>query len=250
MVDFLKRENKPDLAFVYTKGANDDLPTVVFLSGYRSDMEGTKALYLEQECKKREQSFLRFDYSGHGQSEGLFEEGMISTWYDDAEELINSVIKSPIVLVGSSMGGWISLLLGKNHSKNVAAIIGIAAAPDFTHDIETALDNNQKEELNKKGYVEIGNDYSDEPYVFTKAFLDDGKEKCLLDKEIDINVPVVLIQGMKDEDVPWQKAFRIKNAIGSNADVVLIETGDHRLSTPENLSLLNQQVELVSGLEK
>jgi pimeloyl-ACP methyl ester carboxylesterase len=248
MVQFLKREGAPDLAYVYQEGANEDLPAIIFLGGFRSDMEGTKALFLEQKCVERDQSFLRFDYSGHGRSGGDFKEGTISSWAKDAMDIRDHCLSGPHILVGSSMGGWISLLLARQGPDNLKGLIGIAAAPDFTRDIKQRFSQEQHAELNEKGYVLVPNDYSDEPYIFTKTLIDDGEQNCLLDHEFSFDFPVRLIQGMKDVDVPWQTAYRIKNVLGGDSDVLLIESADHRLSEPENLALLDEQVCLLSGV--
>ena len=243
MPEFLKRNNAPDLAYVKSKGANHSLPLIVFLGGFRSDMEGTKALYLEEQCKQRDQSFIRFDYRGHGQSEGVFEEACISDWAQDAQDIIEQCTSGPIILVGSSMGGWISLLIALKLDR-VAGLVGLAAAPDFTTWMEERMSVQQKEQLESDGYFELPNDYDDTPYIITKKLIEDGRQNTLLDKEVSINVPVRLIQGMKDTDVEWQVAHRIKNAIiGDNVEVVLLENADHRLSSPDQLEVLNKTLE-------
>ena len=249
MTEYFERENLPKLAYVYRKGENDSLPTVMFLGGFRSDMEGTKALYFEQQCAARGQTYLRFDYSGHGISGGTFEEGTIGQWADDALVMLDTFTSGTVILVGSSMGGWISLLLALKRPERVAGLVGIAAAPDFTKDIEAVLNEGQKQEIMTKGRVELPNDYSDEPYVFTRALIEDGSRNCVLDKELNYAFPVRLVQGMQDTDVPWQTAFRIKNAvIDDDVEVILVESGDHRLSTPENLTLIDRQIQEISGV--
>lgn len=239
MVEFLKRENAPDLAYVYHEGSSD-LPPVMFLGGFRSDMEGTKALYLEEQCCARGQSYLRFDYSGHGQSEGDFENHFISDWARDAYAVLTAKIDRPAILVGSSMGGWISLLLATRHPKHVRALIGLAAAPDFTLWMEEKMTDEQKQALENKGEFLLENNYGD-PYVITKRLIDDGRNNLLLDKSIEIEVPVRLIQGKQDADVPWQIAERIKDKIkGQDTKIIYIEDADHRLSSPEQLAILGE----------
>lgn len=223
-----------DIAYVKTPGAG---PTVVFLSGFRSDMNGTKALFLEEVCRARGQGFVRFDYGGHGQSGGAFAEGTISSWTRDALTIIDRVTDGPVILVGSSMGGWIGLLCAVKRPDRVVGFIGLAAAPDFTDWIAARLTAAQRDELSAKGFIEEPNDYAPEPYVFTRALIDDGAGNRILDGDIDLSIPVRLIQGMKDADVPWQTAWRIKKALKSaDVGVLMVEDGDHRLSRPEDLT--------------
>lgn len=242
MPDFLTRENSPDLAYIKVEG-DSSLPTVMFLGGFRSDMEGTKAIYLEEQCKSRNQSYIRFDYRGHGISQGVFEESCISEWTQDALDIFEHCTIGQVILVGSSMGGWISLLMALKKLERIQAIIGLAAAPDFTQWMEEGMSEEQKESLETQGQFELPNDY-DEPYIITKKLLDDGRQNSLLGGPIDINVPVRLIQGMKDVDVEWQVSHRIKNAItGSDVEVILLEEADHRLSNPDQLAVLNSTLE-------
>ena len=243
---YLEREKASNLAYVKYNAVEGaaDLPTIMFLGGFRSDMEGTKALYLEEKCKERGQNFIRFDYSGHGASEGKFEEGCIGDWAADALDIFDQLTQGPVMLVGSSMGGWISLLIGLKRSKRVHSIIGLAAAPDFTKIMEERMDDEQKALLNSQGYFELPNDYSDDPYIITKRLIDDGRDQCLLNKAIDITVPVRLIQGKKDVDVQWETANKIKDCLVSDdVEVILLDDADHRLSSPDELQCLNETVE-------
>ncbi|MAE50694.1 MAG: alpha/beta hydrolase [Micavibrio sp.] len=242
---FLKRSGKNDIAYHYSApvGEGKDLPHVFFLGGFKSDMNGTKATYLEAQCKARGQGFLRFDYTGHGQSGGDFVDGTIGSWKGDALDIFDHIAADKVILVGSSMGGWISLLVAREREKFLHGIIGIAAAPDFTIDMWfNRLNESQRQEIEEKGRAELPNDY-DEPYILTKALFEDGKQHLLLDAEQDIDVPMVLIQGMADPDVPWEVTARIEKAFPkSEVDIVLIEDGDHRLSRPEDLALLDKEV--------
>ena len=232
--------NGYDLAYVKTPGKS---PTIVFLGGYRSDMDGTKALYLEQLAKEQGYGFLRFDYGGHGVSGGAFKDGTIGSWTEDALFMIDHQTQGDLILAGSSMGGWIALLCALKRPERVKALLGIAAAPDFTLWIEEELTAQHRAELAEKGYFEEPNEYSDEPYLFTAALLEDGRKQALLGGEIALDIPVRLAQGMKDTDVPWQTAHRIKNAItGKDVEVLLVETADHRFSRPEDLELLGRTV--------
>ena len=241
-VSFLQRKDAPALAYRKQEGSAKGLPTVLFLTGFCSDMEGTKAAFLAGECAKRGQSCIRFDYRGHGLSEGKFEDGTIGLWKQDALDVLDQLTQGNVVLVGSSMGGWISLLVARDRPNRVTGLVGLAAAPDFTREIKDKASDDQRKLLELEGSFALPNDY-ETPYIITQNLIDDGEQHCLLDGPIDISVPVRLIQGMKDPDVPWQKAHRINNALVSqNKKVYLVEDGDHRLSRPQDLELLAKQV--------
>lgn len=243
---FFRRDGQPALAYQWHGGTNQDLPAVVFLTGFRSDMAGTKAEFLAQACAAAGQNYLRFDYRGHGFSEGAFENGTIGLWQRDAMDIIQAKTSGPIVLVGSSMGGWIGLLCTRALKTRVKGFIGLAAAPDFTRDMQSQLSDAQKAVLAEHGVISIPNDYA-EPCIITQALLEDGEQHCLLQAPIDITCPVRLIQGMKDTDVPWQTAHRILNALtGTDKQAYFREEGDHRLSSPEDLALLASLVSEVS----
>lgn len=248
--EFLQREDGPALAFCRFMPDQAYGPTVVFLGGFRSDMQGSKALYLDESCRKRDQPFIRFDYSGHGQSAGDFEQGAIGVWFQDALAVVDQLTTGPLVLAGSSMGGWISLLVARARPARVKAIIGIAAAPDFTKDMVAQMTPAQYAVLMNEGRLLIPNHYSAEPYVITSRLIEDGPQHFLLEKSLDLQIPVKLIQGLKDEDVSWQTALRIKDALnaGGNQDVEIlsVEEGSHRLNRPEDLALIDLQVQKVS----
>lgn len=248
----LKRDGKPALAYRKTPAAaGHALPSVLFLPGFRSDMEGTKALYLEEQCKARGQGYIRFDYSGHGLSGGNFTDLVLSDWAEDTLAIFDTQTDGePVVLVGSSMGGWLALLVALQRKERLAGLVGIAAAPDFTHDIYyNKMNQDQRDILDSQGYFDVPNDYSDEPYRLTKALMDDGMKNGLLDKGIDLNCPVRLVQGKLDTDVDWHFAERIKGAIsGHDVQVHLVGEGDHRLSRVQDLDLIDRCVRQVSGL--
>ncbi|MEM6781659.1 MAG: alpha/beta hydrolase [Pseudomonadota bacterium] len=251
MTEYLKRDGLPDLAYIHTQGQNTDLPLVMFLPGFRSDMGGTKAVFLEDRAKQREQAFLRFDYSGHGISGGDFEDGTISQWAQDALSVLDHVSKGQkSVLVGSSMGGWIGLIMALARPDSVTGYVGIAAAPDFTDDMyNNRMNEEQRTLLNEQGHIDVPNEYSDEPYRISKALIDDGQSNRLLSNGIDMNMPVRLVQGMQDADVEWQHSHRIKNAMtGDDVEVLLIKDGDHRLSRPQDLEIIDDSVKAVSGI--
>lgn len=248
---FLERPGRPALAYRHTPGAGDGarLPAVLFLGGYRSDMNGTKAMYLEAQCRGRGQAFTRFDYTGHGASGGAFEDQTLSDWKDDALAVIDGATGGgKLILAGSSMGGWLALLAARERAERVAGIVGIAAAPDFTrHFAPELLTPEQRQTLQTTGRLSLPSEYDAEPYIFTRAMIEDGEKHCLLDRRTRYSMPIRLIQGMKDNDVPWQTAHRLKNAIEGDVTVFLLEQGTHRLSEPSDLRLIDEQVRLMSA---
>ena len=227
-------------------------PGVMFLPGFNSDMEGTKALALDAWCADRGIQFTRFDYSGHGLSEGAFSEGSIGHWSGDAIHVIDEVTNGPQVLVGSSMGGWIMLLVALARSQRVAGLLGIASAPDFTERLfNERLSEEQLTSLQRTGYCELPNHYGDEkPHVIGRQLIEDGRKHLLLGGRIDIAVPVRLLHGDADTDVPWQLSAAIADQLVSE-DVVLqlVKHGDHRLSSIEDLQRIIDVLEqLISAV--
>ncbi len=235
--EYLEREGQPRLAYHYTPGSS---PMVMFCGGYRSDMGGTKATYLEAQCAARGQGYLRFDYSGHGDSEGDFNDGTIGAWFSDALAILDEVAQGPVILVGSSMGGWMALLLARARPERIAGLVGIAPAPDFSRDVYAKFSDEHKRIMDEQGFVEIPNDYSDEPYHFTKAFFDDGDRHLVLDQPQSVTFPVHLIHGQLDVDVPYELSIKIQEMYGdSNVRITFVEDGDHRLSRPQDLELID-----------
>ena len=229
----LEREGVP-LAWAALEG---DGPTVVFLGGFRSDMEGSKALSLRDRCGERGRAFLRLDYSGHGSSGGLFEEGTIGHWLEDAAAVIGHVAPGPVVLVGSSMGGWIALLLARRWgAERVQAVLGIAAAPDFTEALIPAeLTAEEKATLARDGILRRPSAYG-EPLPITARLLEEGRNHLILGGPLAYDGPVRLLQGMRDAEVPWRHALRIAEALsGDDVAVTLVKDGDHRLSRDSDL---------------
>lgn len=225
-------------------------PGVVFLGGFRSDMEGTKAVFLQNWAEKNNRAFLRFDYSGHGQSSGDFLDGAIGDWAADAAAAINALTDGPQILVGSSMGGWISLLVTRAFPEKVAGLVGIAAAPDFTEDSMWAgFDQAQREALVSEGRVELPSDYSDEPYVITRRLIEEGRRQLVLRDTLTVPGPMRLLQGTADTDVEVDVALRLLNHVTcEDAQLTLVKGADHRFSTPECLNLIIREVEAVTSL--
>lgn len=234
---FLDGPGGAKIAYHHTPGKT---PGVVFLGGFMSDMSGTKAVHLEQFCRHRGQAYTRFDYSGHGESDGRFADGTIGRWRDDALRVIDQVCDGPQILVGSSMGGWIMLLAACARPARVAGMIGIAAAPDFTEDLMwQRFSTGEKEALLAQGRLEQPSDYGEDPYVITLELIEDGRKHLLLRDRIEYDGPAHFLHGMADPDVPWQLSLRAAEHLTSRAVTVgLIKDGDHRLSRPEDLARL------------
>lgn len=213
--------------------------TYVWLSGFKSDMTGTKVTVLETWAKQQGHGFLAFDYSGHGISDGAFEDGTISAWREDALATIEQLTNGSLVLVGSSMGGWMALLSALALKARVAGMVLIAPAPDFTQKLMwPEFTQEQQTEIMQHGRTLRPSDYGD-PYPITRALIEDGKQWALLDDRIDLTCPIRILQGMQDPDVPWAHAFLLVDALASE-DVVfnLIKDGDHRLSRDQDIARL------------
>ncbi len=218
-------------------------PTAVFLPGFRSDMTGEKATTLAALCEAHGRACLRFDYSGHGRSGGRFEDGTIGRWTEDALAAIDRLSEGPLVLVGSSMGGWIALLAALARPARIAALVGIAAAPDFTEAlIWQSMSFEDRETLMERGVLLAPSAYG-EPVPLTRALIEDGRRHLLLDRPIPLACPVRLLHGQRDADVPWEMALRIAERIaGEDVRITLVKDGDHRLSRPQDLALLRETV--------
>lgn len=219
---------------------------VIFLPGFMSDMEGTKAVYLEAFCQNEGIEYTRFDYQGHGVSDGEFTDGTIGSWADDAVQIIDEVTQLPQILIGSSMGGWIMLLAALKRPEKVHALLGIAAAPDFTEDLMwEEMTEEQQRQVMEEGITHIPTIYEGEESSFpiTKALIEDGRKNLLLRDTINLDMPVRLIHGLKDEDVPVNVAGQLVHQLKSeDVQLTTVKNGEHRLSEPEELALLKRTV--------
>jgi pimeloyl-ACP methyl ester carboxylesterase len=242
MTTYLTTPQGRHIAYVRTAGKE---PGVVFLGGFRSDMSGSKALHLQAWAEATGRAFLRFDYSGHGQSRGAFEEGAISDWREDAAAVIETLTEGPQVLVGSSMGGWIALLLARQMPERVAGLVGIAAAPDFTERMwEEEFSVADRTRLMEDGVVLRPSDYADEPYPITRRLIEDGKANLVLKGPLHLPFPVRLLQGTADTDVPTAVALELlDHASSPDLRLTLVRDADHRFSSPACLALIVETVE-------
>ncbi len=235
------------LAYRYQPG-RADLPAVIYLHGYASDMLATKAQYLAEFCAGRDQSYLRFDYSGNGLSDGIFTQGTIGDWILDALTIIDGVTDEPFILVGSSMGGWIGLACAQARPEKIKGFIGIAAAPDFTEEIWLHhMSDAERAACQASGSFTVPSSLS-EPLVLSDALLQDGRNHLLLNRQLTLNIPVTLLQGRLDTEVPWETAYKISDKIiPSQTEVIIVEDGDHRLSRPQDLEMLGREVARMSA---
>jgi pimeloyl-ACP methyl ester carboxylesterase len=231
---------RPDglrLAYKHRKGRG---PTIIFLPGYMSDMEGGKAVALDAWAAANGRAMLRLDYSGCGASEGAFTDGTLTIWRDDVLFLIDQLVDGPFILVGSSMGGWLALLVALARPMRLSGLIGIAAAPDFT---DWGFTQDQKLQILRDGKIEEPSDYGEEPYVTTKGFWQSGEANRLLHGPIAIDCPVRLLHGQRDDVVPWRNALTLAQQLRSaDVQIVLIKDGDHRLSRDQDLARLIEAV--------
>ncbi|MCY1742278.1 alpha/beta hydrolase [Ensifer sp. SL37] len=233
----------------YADKPTDGQPTLVWLGGYRSDMTGTKAVEVERYAMERGAGCVRFDYSGHGSSGGAFTDGTISRWLEESLAVIDQAAPGRVVLIGSSMGGWIALrviqeLRRRGDGNRLAGLVLIAPAPDFTAElIEPNLTGAERASLLERGYFEEPSEYSPEPNIFTRALIEDGRANRVLDGTISTGCPVHILQGMRDPDVPYSHALRLMEHLPAD-DVVmtLIRDGDHRLSREEDIAKMKQAI--------
>jgi pimeloyl-ACP methyl ester carboxylesterase len=243
--EYFESEQGRKIAFHKTEGQG---PGVVFLGGFKSDMAGTKAMFLQDWAARTDRAFLRFDYSGHGQSSGLFEEGCIGEWTGDAQAIISAYTDGPQILVGSSMGGWIALLVARAVPEKVAGLVGIAAAPDFTEDsMWASFSDGQKAALARDGRIELPSDYSDDPYIITERLIAEGRDQLVLREQLNLPFPTRFLQGTADEDVDVSVAMRLLDrASGPDIRLTLVKDADHRFSAPSELRLIQMAIHSVT----
>ena len=229
--------DRPRLAYHHSPGTG---PTIVFLPGYASDMQGSKALALEAWARTNGRAFLRFDYTGCGQSEGAFADQTLTGWRDDVLVMLDQVATGPVVLVGSSMGGWLMLLAAKARPGRVQALVGIAPAPDFT---DWGFSQAEKMTILNTGRLKRANPYGPEPTLYTRAFWSSGEASRLMFGTIPFDGPVRLLQGQADPDVPWHRTVHLAGLFASpDVRTVLVKDGDHRLSRDADIALLLRTV--------
>lgn len=239
--DFLTAAAGHRLAFHRTVGKP---PHMLWLGGFASDMDGSKALALEQWARSAGAGYTRFDYFGHGRSEGRFEDGSISRWAADAQEVIAAGPDGPLLLVGSSMGGWIALLTALAQPQRVAGMVLIAPAPDFTEVLMwDQFPGEIRTEIETEGRWLRPTEYDPAPQPITKKLIEDGRRNLLLNGPVEISCPVRILHGLNDADVPWAHGYKTAEALtGSDVTLTLVKGGDHRLSTPSHLKLVTETV--------
>jgi len=249
MVDYLECASGRRLAYVRSDGNG---PGIVFLSGLKSDMDGTKAVHLHNWARAQGRAFLRFDYSGHGRSSGAFTQGSIGDWALDSRQAITALTEGPQVLVGSSMGGWIGLILAAEIPEKIAGIVGIAAAPDFTEDgMWASFTDAQKTELADVGQIALASEY-DEPYIITRRLIEDGRDHLVLRRPLTLPFPARFLHGTADRSVARSVPLRIiEHAQGDDIRLTFVKGVEHRFSEPRCLALIQKTVaevlSLVSG---
>ncbi|MFA3916089.1 alpha/beta hydrolase [Ruegeria hyattellae] len=233
------------IAYHRTEGRG---PCIVFLGGLKSDMEGTKAVHLEAWAQAQGRAYLRFDYSGHGESSGTFEEGCIGDWHEDTVAAIAALTEGPVVVIGSSMGGWQALLLARAMPERIAGMVTIAAAPDFTEEgYWASFSDAQKQALEEVGQVELPSDYM-EPYVITKRMIEDGRKQLVLRDPLELPFRVRCLQGTADTAVSTETAVRLlEHATCENMRLTLVKDADHRFSDGPCLGMIEQAVLDVLG---
>ena len=248
-VKFLQTTTGNQLAYQYFPGKG---PTVVFLGGYASDMSGSKAEWLSSHCADNGRAYLRFDYSGHGQSTGEFDRGTIGQWMEDALFVIDYCTTGKLILIGSSMGGWIMLLIATVLKDRLFGLIGIAAAPDFSEDLMwSQFHDETRKKLINEGIIYLPSDYTEQGMPLRREFIEDGRLHLVLRDPIKLHCPIRLLHGLLDSDVPADTADKILHAVESDdVHVCYVKNADHRFSSNENLLLLSDTLERLVSDEK
>ena len=243
MPEFLDTASGRRIAYVKTDGTG---PGVVFLGGFMSDMSGTKAIWLEDWAKAQGRAYLRLDYSGHGASSGAFTDGCIGDWAADAEAAIRALTQGPQILVGSSMGGWISLVLARRMPEKLAGLVGIAAAPDFTEDGYWAkFSAAERQTIMTEGQIEVPTDY-EAPYIITRRLIEDGRYHLVLTKPLKLPFPARFLQGTMDEAVDQSVPLKILQHVDcDDMQLTLVKGVDHRFSEPECLTMIGAALDQV-----
>ncbi|MEM9210428.1 MAG: alpha/beta hydrolase [Pseudomonadota bacterium] len=243
MTDFFETPSGRRIAYEKVMGSG---PGVVFLGGFMSDMTGSKATYLESWARETGRAFLRFDYSGHGQSDGNFTDGCIGDWADDAVSVISALTDGPQILVGSSMGGWISLLVMKAMPEKVTGFVGIAAAPDFTEDMyNNALSDEQRRDVMEHGQTLLESEY-DDPYPITKKLIEDGRNHFVMGSPISNDIPVRLLIARGDAIVRTETQLAILDAFAHDeVRLTVVKGGDHSFSGQRELQIIRKAIHSV-----
>lgn len=228
-------------------------PGLLWLGGFKSDMKGTKAVALHDHAAKTGRACIRFDYSGHGESGEKFEDGTISKWLEDALAVFKHCAKGPQIVVGSSMGGWMALLLARvlandpslSQNAKLAGLVLIAPAPDFTEELMWKnFPEEVKREIETTGKWQRPSAYDDGPYAITRALIEDGRKHLIMGRPIEVKCPVRILQGVLDPDVPWQHAMKLVSCLAQDdVTITLVKDGDHRLSRPEDIERLLKTVD-------
>ncbi|MGH7096524.1 MAG: alpha/beta hydrolase [Stellaceae bacterium] len=240
---------RPDGATIAHHRLAGKAPGVVFLGGFRSDMTGIKASFLEDYCRRQGRAYVRFDYFAHGASSGDFAQGSIGRWSEDAIAVLDALTAGPQILIGSSMGGWIMLLAARARPTRVHALVGLAAAPDFTEDLFWArLNPAMQQEFRETGVITLPSHYDRAGYTYRMAMFEEARRHLVMRAEIAFDGPVRLLHGMRDESVPWRTSPRLAERFRSrDVAVILVKDGDHRLSTPADLAHLARVLDELLG---
>lgn len=249
MLERLDRGPGRTIAYRRLAGATPG-PGIVFLSGYMSTMDGTKAVAVEAYCRGRGLAFVRYDHAGQGESSGEIVDGTIGGWAEDAVAVLDALTDGPQILVGSSMGAWIMLRAALARPDRIAGLVAIAGAPDaFADRLAAGLDDQERDVLAADGFLRRPSRYDSAGYVYGRALLEDAPRQRVLDRPIPLTVPVRLLHGQADADVPWETSLRLAEALeGDDVVVTLIKDGDHRLSRPEDLERLRDALDELRAL--
>ncbi|HVZ69357.1 MAG TPA: alpha/beta hydrolase [Rhizomicrobium sp.] len=240
----LKELSRPDGETIAYMARAGKAPGVVWLGGFKSEMSGTKASALHAWAARKGHAFLRFDYFGHGRSSGDFRMGTISRWREDALTVLDNLTEGPQILVGSSMGGWLALLAALARPEKVAGMLLIAPAADFTEELLWArLPEDARRLIVEKGEWLRPSAYDPDPYPITRGLIEDGRKHLVMGAPIRLSFPVRIVQGMKDPDVPWEHALKLTQSIEGDVTLTLVKQGDHRLSTPDDIRLIEQMLD-------